>query len=144
MLSHLKNSLRAAFLHREARSYIKNEQYEKAEPVLQLAIKLRPDIGKYKSSLGYCYWQTGQEDKAEPLLFEGAHQSPWWYEANEYLADFLLERRRYAEAISPLKQLMFFDTNQAIDKEEQVANKYRQARRGANMPPSSNYFPKAA
>jgi tetratricopeptide (TPR) repeat protein len=117
----------AAFYHAKGSDEIKSGQHLKAEESLKKAIGYRDDIGKYKSSLGYCYLKAGDKERAEHLLFIGQKESPWWFKGNKYLADYLFTQKRFAEALVPLKQMLLFDTNEAIDIHETTRERYMYA-----------------
>jgi tetratricopeptide (TPR) repeat protein len=132
----------AAFCHAKGRDELELENYSKAEESLNKAISFRGDVGKYKSSLGYCYLKQGKKEEAEQLLFTGFKQSPWWFKGNKYLADYLMEEKRYDEALIPLKQLQFFDTNEAIELKNETRAQYLLAlkNKSADKPDEPNPF----
>ena len=128
MIKYLKNRLRASFLHTEGEELIEANEFEKAEIVLERALKLIPDTinqyGRIQSSLGYSLWQQGKIEDANEHLSKGALLSDCGVKEYMRYVDFLIEQERYADAIPALIHVSFNDTEAGIETSKARREKY--------------------
>jgi tetratricopeptide (TPR) repeat protein len=128
MIEYLKNKLRASFLHTEGEELIEANEFEKAEIVLERALKLIPDTtnqyGRIQSSLGYSLWQKGKIEDANEHLSKGAQLSDCGVKEYMRYIDFLIEQERYEDAIPALIHVSFNDTEAGIEAAKAWREKY--------------------
>lgn len=74
------------------------DDYQHAQPDLQAALKLNPDLPRIYELTGMADDMNGDSADAEPLLRKAIEQNPDSFKSNLYLGAILLKQRKMAEA----------------------------------------------
>jgi tetratricopeptide (TPR) repeat protein len=93
----LPNSPRVYFLL--GQSYSENQSYQLAIPEYLKALEVQPDFLAARMGLATAYWGTGQRDQALAEARAAVGQSPDDPEAACLIAELLMARRQYPEAM---------------------------------------------
>jgi predicted Zn-dependent protease len=86
--------------------YFNDHDYAHAEEILKRGVDLDPDLPSGSAMLGICYFQFGENQKAEPLLRAALRAKPTDDNIEMILVNNLIKLNKYADAASLLNDFL--------------------------------------
>ena len=96
----------AAAYHNLGMLYFNQHDYIHAEEILKRGVELDPDLPNGSAMLGICYFQFGENQKAEPLLRAAQRATPTDDNIEMILVNNLIKLNRYKDAASFLNDFL--------------------------------------
>jgi tetratricopeptide (TPR) repeat protein len=96
----------AAAYHNLGMLYFNQHDYVHAEEILQRGVELDPDLPNESAMLGICYFQFGENQKAEPLLRAAQRATPTDDNIEMILVNNLIKLNKYKDAASFLNDFL--------------------------------------
>lgn len=113
----------------QAKTFFKNQQFEKAEPVFKKYVKSNSNNASYNYWYGACCYETGEKELSEKYLLFGAKRKV--QEAFRYLGQLYFDQYRFNESQENYEQYiaMLEKSKKPTDVYEKILDKVKLAAR---------------
>ena len=85
-----------------------------AEPFYREALRINPNLPGVLNNLGFVLRSLGKQMDAEPYLRKALEVSPWFVNPRFDLADILIAKNNYAEAVEQFREILKSEPNNFI------------------------------